>query len=360
MHKVILKLIFENDLKANHFKALDGLRGIAILFVLLSHSSNASVFIHKNLNFQGIGNMGVYLFFVLSAYLLDRQIAIAFITKKSSKQYWMNYILRRFLRIYPLFAIALISYGILTYYGHKTVIDKLIDVPLHLALVRGEGVFWSIPVELKYYIISPLIMLICHKYLKWYSKKVIYFFLSVIFVLIMIESIFNLPNISTLKYIPIFLTGTFFSVIELLHKKSFKQKKFSKIIEIVGLISIGLILIVTFGFFKHTFSGYFNFRNSVFYLPFAIFWVVILIASKYGLGIIKHFLEIKWIRFLGTISFSVYLIHKPILFAVNNEHFGISSNLKIYVFFIVTILLSTLSFLLIEKPLSKIRIGYQE
>ena len=109
----INKLFFPHDNKREHFKALDGLRGVAVLLVLLSHSSNANLFFHEFLNFQRIGKVGVYLFFVLSAYLLDRQIALAFMTKKSSKGYWKNYFLRRFLRIYPLFVVALILHGLL-------------------------------------------------------------------------------------------------------------------------------------------------------------------------------------------------------------------------------------------------------
>jgi peptidoglycan/LPS O-acetylase OafA/YrhL len=54
--------------------ALDGLRGIAILLVLLGHSSLCGMYLFPGLDLSHLGTYGVYLFFVLSAYLLDYQI----------------------------------------------------------------------------------------------------------------------------------------------------------------------------------------------------------------------------------------------------------------------------------------------
>ena len=45
--------------------ALDGLRGLAVLIVFLSHTSNDGVFLLPSANFSGIGKSGVFLFFVL-------------------------------------------------------------------------------------------------------------------------------------------------------------------------------------------------------------------------------------------------------------------------------------------------------
>ena len=75
----IKNILFPNDYKKDHFKALDGLRGFAVLLVLLSHTSNGKAYMLPGFNFSSMGKVGVYLFFVLSAYLLDRQIIIGFI-----------------------------------------------------------------------------------------------------------------------------------------------------------------------------------------------------------------------------------------------------------------------------------------
>lgn len=52
--------------KGSKLAALDGLRGFAALVVVLSHSSNAGMFLLPNLDARGLGKSGVFLFFLLS------------------------------------------------------------------------------------------------------------------------------------------------------------------------------------------------------------------------------------------------------------------------------------------------------
>ena len=50
--------------------ALDGLRGLAVLMVFLSHTSLSGHRALPFVNFAGTGKMGVFLFFILSSFLL--------------------------------------------------------------------------------------------------------------------------------------------------------------------------------------------------------------------------------------------------------------------------------------------------
>src|SRR5258706_6395060 len=123
----IQRWFFLNDQKKEHIRSLDGLRGIAVIMVLLSHSSNNEIYFHKALAFNGIGKGGVYLFYVLSAYLLDKQISLALINKKADSFFWRRYFLRRILRIYPLFILSLIVFWVSSYLGITTTIVHGID-----------------------------------------------------------------------------------------------------------------------------------------------------------------------------------------------------------------------------------------
>ncbi|MEO0684493.1 MAG: acyltransferase, partial [Cyanobacteria bacterium J06649_11] len=198
MAKRLRSLIFPHEDKTRYVKSLDGLRGLAVLIVMLSHTSNTGLLLSEYLDFSLIGKSGVYLFFVLSAYLLDRQIAVFLRRPNNGKSaYWKNYFLRRFLRIYPLFVIALISYALVSYLGFDTQI-LLADIVPHLLLQEGKLVFWSIPVEFKYYFISPLIMIFFDRVLKWRARSVL---LSIVILMVGVYAThigFGFSKLSTL------------------------------------------------------------------------------------------------------------------------------------------------------------------
>jgi peptidoglycan/LPS O-acetylase OafA/YrhL len=89
MEKEIFKINYE---PGAHFKTLDGLRGLAILLVLFIH-------------FFGFvpGWLGVDLFFVLSGFLITGIL----IDSKKSSNYYSRFIIRRVLRIFPLYFLFL-------------------------------------------------------------------------------------------------------------------------------------------------------------------------------------------------------------------------------------------------------------
>ena len=341
---------FSNDNNPNHQKSLDGLRGIAVLMVLLSHSSNNDIYFF-NLNFSGVGTFGVFLFFLLSSYLLDRQIAKSLIEQKTNKSYWINYLLRRFMRIYPLFITMLIFWYLLHLLGLENVISSPKQIVQHLLLLKGENIFWSIPVEFKYYILSPFLMIIFSRVFVWKKKYINIFIFSLIFISIIFSIFFNIGRISTFKYLPIFLVGTLISIYELLYFKKLHKVKFFKLL---GILSISIIFILTPSFWEFLFPHYnYFFHKPIFYLLFAVLWGIVLISARAG-GLLNKIFEFKFLRFIGIISFSAYLIHIPILRLITLIDY-VPQNYKFYIFIFLTLLFSSISYLLIEKPLSLIR-----
>lgn len=108
-------------------------------------------------------------------------------------------------------------------------------------------------------------------------------------------------------------------------------------------------------YFEKIFDFKIDFHSSIFYLPYAVIWAVILLSVKYGKGLINSLLKLKFLRFIGSISFSMYLFH--LLFLDIVEYVDMPEYLRIYVFFFLTIMFSSLSYLFIELPLSKIKIS---
>jgi len=349
------KIFFPHDHKEKHVKSLDGLRGLAVLIVLLSHSSNANWMFHSYLNFKGIGKSGVYLFFLLSAYLLDRQIAIALRENKATKRYWYNYILRRFLRIYPLFLVSLIVHVVLNYFGFSNPISLKNNFIDHFLLLDGESIFWSIPVEFKYYIISPFIMIICHRFLKWNLKSIAFLFILFMIVSQFFEYTYGLTIYSTLRYLPIFIVGTYLAISEVLDKNYFSSSKSKKRLDYLGVVMLSVFFLTIPKYFSFLFDVKVDFHHPGFYIPYSVLWAFVLLAAKFGRNILTKIFEFKPLRFLGSISYSAYLFHMPVLLILRKIDL-IPNELKIYSFFIGTLFIASLSFIFIERPLSKIRI----
>jgi len=110
--------------KAQHLNPLDGLRALAILFVIIFHAfflsqygfdnltlfSDFSSSIPWYLHWIKRGDLGVDIFFVLSAFLIGYQLFNE--KNRSGSINFKRFYLKRFLRIYPVYLFALLLFVI--------------------------------------------------------------------------------------------------------------------------------------------------------------------------------------------------------------------------------------------------------
>src|SRR5690606_12464139 len=95
-------------MKLDYFKSLNGLRTIAASMVIVAHfftpeNSFKSALFYKIAKF---GNSGVSLFFVLSGFVITRIL----LNSVNSNRYFKAFYIRRTIRIFPLYYLALICY----------------------------------------------------------------------------------------------------------------------------------------------------------------------------------------------------------------------------------------------------------
>jgi peptidoglycan/LPS O-acetylase OafA/YrhL len=114
------------------------------------------------------GQTGVHIFFVLSGFLMASRYGNALLNKQLS---WWQFMQRRLLRIYPAYAIALTLFCMLPevvqrnqqYYDVGTLVILYTLTQAFLVDVMPLGLFvaWSLTAELTYYAITPMLLRLC-------------------------------------------------------------------------------------------------------------------------------------------------------------------------------------------------------
>lgn len=289
-----------------NIKHLDGLRGIAVLLVILSHYSNIGYF-SDYVDFSGAGKVGVYLFFVLSAYLLTSG-SLAKGSDFLSVSGLRYYISRRVMRIYPLYFavvfLSVITTEFFSAYLYGQGFPYKIDINSgfwHLLLQRGDYVLWSIPVEFKYYFLIPFLVLFLGLIPRHVSLVLLVFIITISY------SVFDYVNnsVSLAPYVCVFFMGSFYAFLERNFQLYFIDFGYASIlIFVLGVLAFVPSIYIYFGVdmsvrFFHSYT-----------LVIAGYWVFILYVSS-GSECLRKVLNFSIFRELGKISFSVYLLHIP-------------------------------------------------
>ena len=163
-----------------HVAALDGLRGLAILFVMNYHLAWAAPAVSLPAKvwvfFTTFGWTGVDLFFVLSGFLITGIL----LDSKEGPGYFRNFYARRVLRIFPLYygVLAVVLVILPLFVSYDTPALRLLlqeqgwlwaySANISVALRHGEwvwtagwlrlGVLWSLAVEEHFYFVWPLLV----------------------------------------------------------------------------------------------------------------------------------------------------------------------------------------------------------
>lgn len=229
----MVKSILNSHVSESHLSWLDGLRGIAAFWVLISHVQILSGL--KNIPILSWGGLAVDLFMILSGFLMahnyiHRQNSESWTSSSTFLVFWI----RRFFRIAPLYYFLLFLaffYGpILGDYrfaiseiwpNTATSPERYYDQSVsnifsHLTFVFGFLPYfsyrtalpdWSIGLEMQFYMIFPFLMLVIY-YLGWIKSSVL-FVLTCVFIWFMFPNFireFQMPTLLSLK-LHVFLVG---------------------------------------------------------------------------------------------------------------------------------------------------------
>jgi peptidoglycan/LPS O-acetylase OafA/YrhL len=137
--------------------ALDGLRGIAVLLVVLTHSGLPHL--------DQAGSVGVTLFFVLSGFLITRLLSDE--RERTGRINFRRFYARRARRLFPALGLLLIAVTASLLYDHQSLLPVVLvaGYSSNIANATGHSLgsldhAWTLSLEEQFYLLWPLLTLV--------------------------------------------------------------------------------------------------------------------------------------------------------------------------------------------------------
>lgn len=359
------------------YEELDSIRGLAALSVVFAHylnifqsSAKTTLIEYGPLRLIVAGNEAVLLFFLLSGFVLS----LPFLKGRDINLLnYRDFAIKRIARIYLPYLVAILLTIVCNYLFYKGSIHGLSDwfnarwsQPITLEAIIQHIIFlgeypkqfnvvsWSLVEELRISLIFPIIMIIVLKS-NWkgiFGLSVALYFLSIL-IRVVFGSEYD-PIANTIHYSVIFVIGALIA-----------KYKDAIINYTITLTKIKKILFVVIGLFMYTyakpsFAINIIYNIDIFYRErvdfiFTILGASMIVIMSMSIKPISKFLLNKVIKFVGKISFSLYLYHLVILLTfVNLFSTILPIGLILILSFAFSILVSTISYYYVEQPTIKL------
>jgi peptidoglycan/LPS O-acetylase OafA/YrhL len=309
--------------------ALDGLRGIAILFVLLYHTVFSTFTTsHVARAFYNLGRLswsGVDLFFVLSGFLIGGIL----LDTKDSPQYFKTFYIRRAYRILPIYS-AIVAAYVVWLVAHRAqngqwTVSSVRQVPLLAYLTFTQnlwtaggwtelmvcGVTWSLAVEEQFYLTLPaLVRKISRPALTWILVSVV---IAAPVLRIAIHLIFKNGNVADYVLMPCRADTLCLGVLIAILTRTPRLwnvviARPSAVYWLAGITFLGLIWM--------TYKGFGQFDDtmvSVGYSLLALFYTSCLLLALTARGVLQTIFHYRALREFGVLSYCIYLIHMSLV-----------------------------------------------
>jgi peptidoglycan/LPS O-acetylase OafA/YrhL len=360
--------------KRDYFKGIDGLRAVGVICVLIAHFWPRP---GTMLDYFHFGRAGVILFFVISGFLIASGLLILRQSveekKISSFQAIKIFYYRRSLRIFPIYYLALVFFYLIVQY--PVIREHIYWHVFYLSnygpwfdhQFGNAGHFWTLAVEEQFYLLIPILIISINikKSLRILGAiliigLVVKFITAYWLGMLEAQYLWNKVNHPLWGCLEGLCLGSFLAYMKL-NNQMLKNHVLTK----VTLISFFLLIVTN----VYRYFMLDNINQDVIYaslahISFAISSFVLLShVLIYQSGRLVSFLEFPMLRWIGKISYGIYLYHflaKPFI----SDWIAPYQNLlptmmQSYSLFITgtffSLLLASLSFILIEKPILKLK-----
>lgn len=327
-----------------NYSELDGLRGIAVLIVLSSHTAAFGMYAQ--------GSLGVLMFFFLSGFVLS----LPFVDKPNKicdRELLGKYFLNRALRIIPAYWVACIIIFCIATVG----VDWLL---WNMSFIKGWNHFWSVAEEVRFYLLFPVVIAL----LALLPNKLLQIIALILLIYFSYEhrlshKVDMLDGRHVAFYFWVFLGGVLTCFLQSMgfFNAFLRRNLLVKYILLTVSVLALLMLVFSANYYMDVFwKPNFAFIPSSLQLNgwrasemwFCLFLILFLSATVYRESILNQFLSLWLFRHLGLLSYSIYLYHMNIMFILQKKGYT-GEKLFLYVL-ILAYALAYCSYILIEKP----------
>ncbi|SMF13437.1 Peptidoglycan/LPS O-acetylase OafA/YrhL, contains acyltransferase and SGNH-hydrolase domains [Alteromonadaceae bacterium Bs31] len=370
-----------NKPSSTHLPALDGIRGMAILLVMIHHifevfdkSNPVEKFI---VHFSDIGWSGVDLFFCLSGFLITGILLDSKGEKKSLKRFYY----RRSLRIFPLYYISLLVIFVIypsfaeVDYAHSMekqwwywayLVNVLISIPGEVHHVATH--FWSLAVEEQFYLIWPFVVFSLN------SRRLLICSIILIVLAPLIRWIFieaqldkSMPYVLTISRMDSLIFGALAAQI-VRHTSYLKAfSRHSSYLLLAGACAFVAIVVIQGSFARQPLMLTAGLTTLAFFFACSILAVA---NNNYPLA--TKLLCNQVLIFFGKVSYAMYIFHGVIIATLASllftndagaqKIFGLSGLPKMVIFTLLVVAASSfaawLSWQILEKHFLKLKNRY--
>lgn len=328
---------------------IDGLRALAVLSVVIYHA---------NIGYLSGGFLGVDVFFVISGFLITKNIISE---QEKGTFHIFSFYDRRARRLLP---VLYLVFAIASFFAWEYLLPAdLVDFSASLlsALVFASNFFfyaqdnyhaaesatkpllhtWSLGVEEQFYLFFPLLLILLSSFSR--SRKIL--FLSIILFLSLCFAQYVSEHYADMNFFLLpsrlweFLVGAVLALVcadGLRHQRSF----LGSVLSISGVVMI-VVSIVLFGS---------EIPHPSFLTIIPVVGAAAVIGWGHACAVTMGVMGNKFSTWLGRLSYSIYLWHFPIFAFAYTKSNGVLSNFEKIELLLITLVLSSISYYLVEKP----------
>jgi peptidoglycan/LPS O-acetylase OafA/YrhL len=352
---------------------LDGLRGIAILLVVIWHYANFVVINDQSALGRyfslttGLCWSGVDLFFVLSGFLIGGIL----IDNRESRNYWHTFYFRRGCRIFPLYFSVLAIFALLSRLqpdGFEWLLAEPMPVVSYSTFTQNFvmaarssfgaqflGPTWSLAVEEQFYLVLPLVV-------RFVPPKRLPFIISALIVCAPLSRVaayhwFSAHHILASYVLTVCRADAL--LIGVLCAWAIRQERIAlAVARLSAAVNIALLaLACAVAWVGLVYQSFFS-RGIVFFgfTLIATFYGAVVFQVNCSDGLLRRLLSTKTIGKIGTIAFGLYLLHIPVvgcIYAIFRHQkpmiTGVADVWIVSLALVITGLLARISWSLFEK-----------